>query len=337
MKKVILLVPLLLIAALLSYFYLSFTDSPNVDTDSPTTASPDQQQETPASSTRAPGTTEQTNSSAFDASKAIYLGETDNGVVYEAYGKLFSVDTLGEAVEIGDPAIEKRGAALSPSGSTLIYQFFDTSNIASPVKLALLHLRDDNKENAVIELETSNRMEEIGPYFWSGQNVFVQAAHATESPEFLIFNGITGAMAGSGVLFQTLYENNKMTKLLRLDPVHEVDSNNGLGAAISVAALTEDGVLHKLLEETFYETMFVDIKISEDLTAISVWTHLVPDNSSTLWVSALNHVNWQTREWKKYDTAPVKEGFIRFDTDRRKVLLSNGEKVKMPQLDRVGH
>ncbi|MGO4542586.1 hypothetical protein [Paenibacillus sp. 2TAB19] len=336
MKKVILLVSLLLGAALLLYFYLLFTDSPNVDTDSTLSASLEQHQETRASSTRAPETTEPIKSSVFDASKAIYLGETDSGVVYESYGKLFSVDTLGEVIEMGDPAIEKRGAVLSPSGDTLIYQFSDTSIITSPTKLALLHLRD-NKENAVIELETSNRIEVIGPYFWSGQNVFVQTALATDSPNFLIFNGITGAMDGSGKLFQTLYVNNKLTKLLRLDPLNEVDSDNGLGAVIRVAALTEDGVLHELLEEMFYETMFLDIQISDDLTAIAVWTHLVPEGTSTLRVSALDHANWQTNDWQKYDTAPVTEGFIRFDIDLRKVLLSNGETVEMPQVEGVGH
>ncbi|MGO4542867.1 hypothetical protein [Paenibacillus sp. 2TAB19] len=336
MKKVILLVPLLLGAALLFYFYQSFTDSHNVDTDSPTSASLEQHQETPSLPTREPDTSEQINSSVFDVSKAIYLGEIDSGAVYEAFGKLYYVDTLGEAIEIGDPAIEKRGAVLAPTGNTLIYQFSDTSIITSPAKLALLHLRD-NKENAVIELETSNRMEEIGPYSWSGQNVFVQEALATESPNFLMFNGKTGAVVDSGKLFQTLYENNKITKVLRLDPRHIVNSDNGLGAPIIVAALTEDGVLHELLEETFYETMFLDIKISDDLTAIVIWTHLVPDISSTLWVAELDHANWQTGEWQKYDTAPEKEGSIRFDTDHRNVLLSNGEMIVMPKVEGVEH
>lgn len=330
MKKAILLVPLLLGAALFFLIYQSYTDTPNVINDPTTSASLEPYQETPSLPPHEPDISEQISSSDLDISKAKFIGDTDIGAVYEAAGKLYSVDLLGKATEIGDHTIVKRGAILSPAGESLLYQFSDAFSSKTPTKLALHHLQG-NKENTMIELETSSKLEGFESYSWSGQNIFVQGAQPTETPNFLMFNSETGSINDSGQLFQTLYENNKITKVLRFDPRKEMNAD--LGVPIIVAALTEDGVLHELLEETFYETMFLDNKISDDLTTIAVWTHLVPDNSSTLWVTALDYADWQTGEWQKYNTAAEKEGFIRFDTDGRKVLLSNGETFEMPKLE----
>lgn len=280
----------------------------------------------------APGTTAASDatiipaSKSFDAGNAIYIGKSDHGDVYEAFGHLYIIGADQQAVEIGDSAIVKRGAKLSDDGSVLVYQFLNSSIMGSPLSLALYAI----ETGSTIVLDTYS-LPAIDAYIWAGDQVLVVEAAHTPSPEFVMYSGSTGEKTRTGEVFQTLIEpNEKRSYLLRFDPPAELQSIGATGSPISISLLSSDGKLHPLLEESFFETQFLDIRMSDDHSAIAIWTHLVPDYSSQLLVASVDASNWTVGEWQTYKTAPKKEGFIRFHTDRQIVLLSNEQSFRLP-------
>ncbi|RJX41176.1 hypothetical protein D3P09_04055 [Paenibacillus pinisoli] len=268
-------------------------------------------------------------SKPFNIEQAIYLGGSDHGDIYEAFGHLYAVGADQQAVEIGDPTVAKRGAKLSRSGSVLVYQFIDIANMSSPLTLAL-HAIDTGK---VTVLDTASHSPAIGDYLWAGDQVLILVAENSRAPGFAMYSGSTGERTRTGQVFQRLSEGGGQSSfLLQFDPPEELLSISSRDYPITISVLTSNGALHNLLETSFYETQFLDVRLSEDRSAIAVWTHLVPDNSSQLLLAALDPSTWKTGEWQTYSTAPKKEGFIRFHTDRQIVLLSNEQSFRIPAM-----
>ncbi|RJE90811.1 hypothetical protein D3P07_01560 [Paenibacillus sp. 1011MAR3C5] len=263
----------------------------------------------------------------FHTEQAIHIGKSDQGDVYEAFGHLYLFGADQQAVEIGDPAVPKRGAKLSKDGSVIAYQFMDTTNLSSPLAIAL-HAIDTDK---VTVLDTYSHLPVLGDHLWVGDQVLVMNASQSHAPVFAMYSGSTGERTRTGQVFQRLQGTDiQSSYLLRFDPPEELESTVSKDYPITISVLTSDGALHDLLKESFYETQFLDVRLSEDRSAIAVWTHLVPDNSSQLMLAAVDPATWKTGEWQTYKTAPKKEGFIRFHTDRQIVLLSNEQSFRLP-------
>lgn len=289
---------------------------------------PSAESDTDAALTLSPATIAAT-SKPFNIEQAIYLGKSDQGNIYEAFGHLYAVGSDKQAVEIGDPAVAKRGAKLSKDGSVLLYQFINTGNMSSPLTLAL-HAIDTDK---VTVLDTYSHLPAIGDYLWAGDQVLVLDTGHSPAPRFVMYSGSTGERMRTGQVFQQLPETGSQSSyLLQFDPPEELESIVSKEYPVTISVLTSDGALHDLLEASLYETKFLDLRMSEDRTAIAIWTHLVPDNSSQLMLAAVDPSTWKTGEWQTYSTAPKKEGFIRFHTDRQIVLLSNEQSFRIPAL-----
>ncbi|MFF2886802.1 hypothetical protein [Paenibacillus sp. NPDC057967] len=279
-----------------------------------------------ATSTTIP-TTVTAEPAPFHIEQAIYIGKSDQGDVYEAFGHLYLVGADQHTVEIGDSAVTKRGAKLSMDGSVIVYQFMDTANMSSPLAIAL-HAIDTDK---ITVLDTYSHLPVLGDYLWAGDQVLVMDARQSHAPMFAMYSGSTGERTRTGQVFQRLQETDiRSSYLLRFDPPEELESIVSKDYPITISVLTSDGALHDLFEESLYETQFLDVRLSDDRSAIAVWTHLVPDNSSQLMLAAMDPATWKTGQWQTYKTAPKKEGFIRFHTDRQIVLLSNEQSFRLP-------
>ncbi|REK76204.1 hypothetical protein [Paenibacillus paeoniae] len=263
----------------------------------------------------------------FNADQAIHIGHSDHGTIYESFGHLYIVGADQQAAEIGDPATLKRGAKLSDDGSVLVYQFLNMEVIDSPLTLAL-HAIDTGK---VTVLDTQPYLPTLGAYFWAGDQVLIQEAAFSPAPKFVMYSGSTGEKTWRGQVFQSIMESgNKISYLLRFDPPEDLSSIVNYDNIVTISLLTSEGVLHTLLEQSVYETQYLDIRLSDDHSAIAVWSHQVPSNSSNLFIASVDPSSWKVGEWQSYDTASKQEGFIRFYTDRQIVLLSNEQSFRLP-------
>ncbi|MBH5316950.1 hypothetical protein I6N90_03910 [Paenibacillus sp. GSMTC-2017] len=267
----------------------------------------------------------QTANITLDIKTANLIGESDNGLIYEADGHLYLLREGEETIEIGNPAITKKSVDLSNDGKTLLYQFVDKSIEPFKVRLATYSIAESKED--ILETEDYH-FDLYKSINWFGQNIFMQTDSRLIPSDFILLNGSTGEQILSGRVFGTVLDSNDRSLKILLG--NNGQSDPSVRTPTVIKALAEDGTLNKLFEEDLYEEQFLDIRISDHLSTIAAWTHIVPAGKSRLWIATLNKSNWEVGQWKIHDTKFAREGTISFNSTETKIELSNGQTFPVP-------